>query len=152
MFNKTNKTGQTGSHCEACRCVYTKRKVSKSSLRCDWSIQGNTKNVTVPGSADTFALSAFSCPDCLVVLGEADEDVKVPELELKLWVVGVEADGTEAEEGRRVQVGVEVAGAVNSEDTVMMRCFLQIWHRLREVWQHFFETQKVSANCEYMNQ
>lgn len=45
------------------------------------------------------------CSDWLLVSGEADEGVERPELELKLrWViVGVEADGTDAEKVRRVQ-------------------------------------------------
>lgn len=49
------------------------------------------------------------CSDWLLVSGEADEGVERPELELKLelqfsWVVvGVEAEGTDAEKVRRVQ-------------------------------------------------
>ena len=56
----------------------------------------------------------MNCPvpgGCSVVSGKDDEGVKLPELEMKLCVVaGVEADGTD--------VGFEVVGAVNNENTL----------------------------------
>ena len=64
----------------------------------------------------------MNCPvpvNCSVVSGKDDEDVKLPELEMKLCVVaGVEADGTDVGKGGRVRFGSEVVGSVNNENTL----------------------------------
>lgn len=50
-----------------------------------------------------------------MVAGKTGEGVKLPALEL---VIGVGADGTDAEEGGGLQFGLEVVGAVKNKNTI----------------------------------
>lgn len=89
------------------------------SLTSDWSIQANTKTENVPECADDVVAvvvgSVCCCLDWEVFSGKGDEGVELPDLELRLCVVvGVESDGTDAENSRGDQLGFKLVGAVNN--------------------------------------
>ncbi len=101
-------------------------------------------HVNVPEPA---AVGVCCCSDLLV-----DEGVELPELEVKVFVVGVVvgvvADGTEVVGSWRVQIGREMVGAVekrNKLSDMIKQLKTSLWCHLSDIHQFLSHTKHFNV-------